>query len=196
MKTNICTIKRGGVGLKAILEEVEKVSAYNALEKKSALRLRLLAEELSGMLKELLENYEGKFWCESNGSSYELHVEVLVPEMKKELKESLIAVSRSKKNASASGIMGKIREAAQNMILSIDETPEVSGVMSDWHISDPDYYYTYAWTLNGYKSHTSQTQNKEAWDELERSIVAKLADDVIVGVKGRQVDIIIKKRFQ
>lgn len=195
MKTNICTIKKGGVGLKAVFEEVEKVSSYNALEHKNALRLRLLAEELSGMLKELLENYEGKFWCENDKNEYELHVEVLVPEMKKELKESLISVSKNKKNASATGIMGKIREAAQNMILSIDGTPEVTGVMSDWQISDPDYYYTYAWTLNGYKNHTKESHNEEAWDELERSIVAKLADDVIVGVKGRQVDIIIKKKF-
>jgi hypothetical protein len=37
--------------------------------------------------------------------------------------------------------------------------------------------------------------NKDEWDQLEKSIVAKLADGVIVGVKGKKVDIIIKKEF-
>ena len=34
------------------------------------------------------------------------------------------------------------------------------------------------------------------WDEFERSILVKLADDVVVGVKGKNVSIIIKKKFQ
>ena len=33
------------------------------------------------------------------------------------------------------------------------------------------------------------------WDQLEKSIVAKLADDVIVGVRGKKVEIIIIKEF-
>ena len=40
-----------------------------------------------------------------------------------------------------------------------------------------------------------ETDRKEYWDELEKSIVANLADDVIVGINGRVVDIVIKKRF-
>ena len=35
----------------------------------------------------------------------------------------------------------------------------------------------------------------EAWDEFERSIIAKVADDVVVGVKGKTVNISIKKNF-
>ena len=34
-----------------------------------------------------------------------------------------------------------------------------------------------------------------ALDELEKSIVARLADDVVVGVKGDRVDLIITKAF-
>ena len=47
--------------LEAVLNEVEKVTAYNGLENKKALRFRLLAEELVGMLKELSGCYEGDF---------------------------------------------------------------------------------------------------------------------------------------
>ena len=38
-------------------------------------------------------------------------------------------------------------------------------------------------------------EKKEAWDELEKSVITKIADDVIVGIKGRKVDIIVKKAF-
>ena len=39
------------------------------------------------------------------------------------------------------------------------------------------------------------SHDSEEWDQLEKSIVAKLADDVIVGVRGKKVEIIIKKKF-
>ena len=38
-------------------------------------------------------------------------------------------------------------------------------------------------------------KSEPAWDQLEKSIVAKLADDVIVGVKGKNAEIVIIKKF-
>ena len=73
MKSNVCEIKIGGSGLKNILVEVEKVTSYNCLEKKQALRLRLLAEELTGMLPELVKNFDGIFWLENEENKY-LHI--------------------------------------------------------------------------------------------------------------------------
>ena len=72
MKSNACVVKRGGLGLEKILTEVEKVTAYNGLQKKEALRLRLLAEELVGMLPELVKNFEGCFWLQNDEKKYEL----------------------------------------------------------------------------------------------------------------------------
>ena len=55
----------------------------------------------------------------------------------------------------------------------------------------------YAWTLEYYINQQRQRlpDNSGKWDELQKSIVAKLADDVIVGVRGKKVEIIIKKEF-
>ena len=74
MKSNICVIKRGGLGLENILREVEKVTDYNSLDQKEALRLRLLAEELVGMLPELVKNFEGCFWLQNNEKQYATRV--------------------------------------------------------------------------------------------------------------------------
>lgn len=196
MKSNVCTIKKGGVGLEGILAEVEKVTSYNELSPKEALRIRLLAEELTGMLAELVKRFSGVFWLQNDEKKYELHVELSVEGMSKEDKKALINVSASKKNASATGFMGKIREITENMLLHSDE-PSIPfdsfNYMSDYSM---DLHYSYAWTLDNYSNQCREKpEHKEEWDQLEKSIVAKLADDVIVGVRGKNVDIIIKKEF-
>lgn len=201
MKSNACVFKKGGDGLENILAEVEKVTAYNELSKTEALRLRLLAEELVGMLAELVKNFDGVFWLQNNENQYELHVELSVEGMKKEEKDAIIAVSASGKNAAAKGFMGKIREVAENMLLASDD-PDVGLACYQaqymYDCNDTKFYYSYAWTMDAYAAQyaaTAEKDSKEEWDQLEKSVVANLADDVIVGVRGKKVDIVIKKKF-
>ena len=56
----------------------------------------------------------------------------------------------------------------------------------------------YMWSLQRYKSALDGIEDMEtedAWDELEKSIVASIADDVQVSVKGSSVEIAIFKNF-
>ena len=36
---------------------------------------------------------------------------------------------------------------------------------------------------------------KEAWDELERSVIARLSDDVLIGIAGSHVEMTVLKSF-
>ena len=36
---------------------------------------------------------------------------------------------------------------------------------------------------------------QEDWDELEKSIVANIADDVKIGIAGQDVEMVITKKF-
>ncbi|MBQ2202799.1 MAG: hypothetical protein II412_09495 [Clostridia bacterium] len=54
MKTDVIEITANGTGFTRVLEETERAAAYRGLEPKQALRLRLLAEEMTGMLKTLV----------------------------------------------------------------------------------------------------------------------------------------------
>ena len=121
MKSNICELNKDLSCLEAVLAEVEKVTDYNGLEGKKALRIRLLAEELCGMLPGLVQNFEGRFWAENDGESYELHVELKADGMNLELRDDLISVSKSGKNAAAKGVMGKIRAVAETMLLAASD---------------------------------------------------------------------------
>ena len=207
MKSNICNLNEDLTCLKAVLDEVEKVTSYNVLEDKKALRLRLLAEELCGMLPGLIENFNGKFWAENDGEAYELHVELKADDMNIDLRDELISVSKSGKNAAAKGVMGKIRAVEETMLLSASDPtlqPLPAGEFYDYNgfnmgfgYIDPEISYEagyiYSWSLFNYK--TAVEEKEDEYAELERSIVAKLADDIIVGVRGKNVEIVVKKSF-
>ena len=206
MKSNICKLNEDLTCLGTVLAEVEKVTAYNGLENKKALRLRLLAEELCGMLPGLIENFSGKFWAENDGDDYKLHVELKADDMSIDLRDELISVSKSGKNAAAKGVMGKIRAVAETMLLAASD-PELSVPSGEYYdycgynmgfgYIDPtisyETGYVYSWSLYNYK--TAVEEKEDAYAELERSIVAKLADDIIVGVRGKNVEIVVKKSF-
>jgi hypothetical protein len=166
-----------------------------------------LAEELCGMLSGLIENFSGKFWAENEGSDYELHVELKADDMSFDLRDELISVSKSGKNAAAKGVMGKIRAVAETMLLAASDSSIdlPAGGFYDYHgynmgfgYIDPaiscETGYMYSWSLCNYKTAVEEKE-EDAYAELERSIVAKLADDIIVGVRGKKVEIIVKKSF-
>ena len=205
MKSNICNLNKDLTCLEAVLSEVEKVTAYNGLENKKALRLRLLAEELCGMLPGLVANFSGEFWAENDGDNYELHVELKAEDMNIDVRDELISVSKSGKNAAAKGVMGKIRAVAETMLLAATDPtlpmPLAVGEFYDYHgynmgfgYVDPSMAmetgYVYSWSLYSYKTAVEEKE-KDAYAELERSIVAKLADDIIVGVRGNHVEIVV-----
>ena len=184
--------------LEAIFTEVEKCAAYHQLNQTATLRLRLLAEEMVEMLPSLLENAEGSFWLENNGKKFELHLSVKANRVDLDARDKLIAISTSGKNAAAVGIMGKIRAAAETMLLA---SQDVAGLVDFADMDNLDMVasgaYSLQWSLRYYAQNVKKdAENKEAWDELEKSVIANLADDVIVGVKGNQVDIIVCKEFQ
>ena len=215
MKSTVINISNEVGNIAAILEETQKVSAYEALDKKQALRLRLLAEELVGMLKELSGNFEGQFWAQVEDRNVELIASIFViDEMDNKTKKGFINVSSEKKNAAAKGIMGKIRDVVENMMypenasytsyyMSQACADGMLGVNSQCENGDTSkenvdnivdgLMLDSSWSLNQYK--TKQRDKDEPWDEIEKSIIANIADDVTVSVKGKKVEIKIAKRF-
>ncbi|MBR3731194.1 MAG: hypothetical protein IKQ61_07120 [Spirochaetales bacterium] len=193
MKSDVCKLTKDAASLSAVLSETEKAAAYAGLDHKQTNRMRLLAEELIGMLPELLAFSNGEFWVESDGKEFELHA-ALTPDdaMTMFRREQLLSVSKSGKNIAAKGIMNKIRLAAQFMMLDYDSVAE--------RVSVPLEFYRYGmiehpvWSLEKYSEEAKKAQG-EPWDELEKSIIANIADDVLVGVQGKRVDIIVKKAF-
>ena len=197
MRSNVCRIEKGTKDLDAILRESERVAEYNGLDHKETLQLRLLCEEIDGMLPYIIDEFEGDFWIDYEDGVCKVNVSVKIPELDSGKKSELIGVSKSKKNAAAVGIVGKIRSAIEDFFLAPDST-ESLGCAASVFLPAAGYSegvdYSYLWSLNQYRGAVKEEQVEE-WDELEKSVIASVADDVIVGIKGKRADIVVVKRF-
>ena len=74
MKSDVITVSGRGSRMEAALEQVDKVIAYKGLSGKNALHLRLLAEEMMGLMRSVTGAREGQFWIEEEDQEYRLHL--------------------------------------------------------------------------------------------------------------------------
>jgi hypothetical protein len=197
MKSNVCRINKGTKDLAAILKESEKVAVYNELSHKQTLQLRLICEEIDGMLPKIIDDFDGDFWIEFEKGVCKVIASIKFAEFSIEKKEELIKIAKNSKNAAAVGITGKIRSFVEDMLLDDVNIPSYSIYSESMCIATSfgeDMNYPYMWTLENYKNNTKK-EKEEAWDEPEKSVIASVADDIVVGVKGKRADIIITKKF-
>lgn len=173
------------------------------LDKKDRLRLDLLVEETLGMVKTVLDDFYGQIWFSAEGKACEIHLEATA-HMNANRKDELLSVSSTGKNAAKSGFMAKLGEMISGALHNAGKTMGTYGqTMNYGIIYNPNMMSASSdllpiWTLQTYRTDLSQDRSsdaEEAWDELEKSIVAKLADDILVGVKGDRIELVISKVF-
>ena len=196
MISNICKIEKGSKDLYAILKESEQVALYNGLNEKQTLQLRLICEEIDGMLPNVIDDFCGDFWIEYENGVCKVNACIDIPELTSNKKDELIKISKNQKNALAVGIVGKIRSAIEDLFLDTEifKQYDMSTLFNEGVEYSVGLTPSYSWSLNKYRT-VVKKENKEDWDELEKSIIANLADDIIVGVKGKQATIVVVKKF-
>ena len=176
------------------------------LDKRDTLRLDLLVEETLGMVKATLEDFYGQIWFTADGKACEIHFEATA-DMDADRKDRLLDLSSTGKNAAAKGFMAKLGEVISGAMHGFGRTMDAYGQESMKYgiVHTPSPMSGNAdmmtiWTLQTYRDDLNQASGsgsaaEEALDELEKSIVAKIADDVVVGVKGDRINLVIKKSF-
>ena len=184
----------------------ESFAEQAGLDGRNALRLELLVEETLGMVKTMLDSFYGQIWFTADGRDVEIHFEATA-DMNADKKEELLSVSSTGKNVAAKGFMAKLGEMISGALHSAGRSIDAYGqeTMKYGVVHTPELMAAYPdmmtiWTLQTYRVDLDQARTdgdfaEEAWDELEKSIVAKLADDVAVGVRGDRIDLVIRKRF-
>jgi hypothetical protein len=197
MRSSVCKIEKGTGDLSAILAESEKVSEYIGLDRKEAMKLRLICEEIDGLLPNITDEFEGDFWIDHEDGVCKVNVSIRIPEFNAKKKKELISLANDKRNAAATGIIGKIRNAIENFFLSEGSTDALDASSITFHTAtgySEGVDYSYLWSLQQYKD-TMEKDETETWDELEKSVITSVADDVIVSIRGNSADIVIVKSF-
>ena len=130
-------------------------------------------------------------------------------------KLDVLSLSSSGKNALVHGFMGKLKDMIETGILSYESVmklnQEYNGVSINYAgigaytdvsaASNPAAMAGFMWSMVDYRNALKEDKDSNegsrlAWDELEKSIVASISDDVIVGVQKNKVQITIVYRMK
>ena len=194
MKSKVYKLTNDRTKIEEVLDEAEKIAIYSGLSDKDSFKLRLLTEELFSILPGLITYIDGTFFIENNNGEFTLNIDASLNTDMTHDTEKLRALSTNlPKKEVPKGIMAKIRYAFEVMLteykdIAIPYSHYAMGLKTDIGI------YSTAWSLNQYIEAAREKQD-DSWSELETSIIAKIADEVIVGIKEDQVSIQVSKKF-
>ena len=197
-------ISNTGENMNAALDLTEKTAKSMGLSSRDTMRLRLLAEEMMSMVRAITGSFTAEYWLEHEGSSCKL-----VLSAKSDLdygkRSEFLSVSTTGKNTAKVGLMEKIRGIFEAGLYGMEQSFAAQaeygvGMYSAGMMGAVDAGMTeaiYSWSMQKYRSdiENSKTENPDAWDELEKSIIANIADEVNVGVRRDSVELIVRKKF-
>ena len=206
MTTDKIHITEGEECMNRILKEAERLAEYEKYGPKDSIRLRLLAEEAVGMVKGIVGNLNADIWFDGDQEISTVCVKGTT-EMDRSKFDELMSVSSTGSNTLAKGLMGKISEVIQLTFMNpgdISKYDLLNYGMVAPGLDEPDLYsyqmmQSNLWSLKQYREglfdHKEESDDSaQAWDEMEKSIVGNLADDIQVGINRGTVEIkIIRK---
>ena len=203
-RTHKITLTNLGVGMEEALRVTEQLVVCQGLDHRSALQLRLLAEELFNMLRNIVGDVTASYWILVRESIYELHMRTQIT-MTHQIREELLGISTRGENDAARGFMGRLLDKIFLRYLQTDGNPDLKVADQEDLTPDPEAgpagsepEITEEWNMSEYRSDMDSRRGQSAeameqWDELEKSIIARLADEVKVSMRGTNVEITIVK---
>jgi len=207
MKSEVFMLNSDAGRMAAARYATEEFARDLGLDRHSALRLDLLTEETLGLVKALVDDFYGQLWFEAEGGRCQIHLQATA-DMNADRREELLSVSSTGRNAAARGFMAKLRDVFSGAMHSFGRSMDDYGrEVTRYGMVNPADVGGFAvdamvpiWSLQAYREGLEEQRELDeeagmAWDELEKSIVGKLADDVIVGVKGDRIEMVIVKDF-
>ncbi len=190
-----------------LLREAEFFAGNMNLTDRESLRFRLLTEETMSMVRQITGKHVMTLKFIGEGKKCTIHLAILT-EVDSYVRENLLDLSKSGKNEAAKGVLGKMRDVVDRFLAARDSDltdmpPEyMQGYMMMGMPSGFDYEMNEAfyWTLDNYRASVEDEKGTgeeadEDWDELEKSVVANLADDVRIGIQGKHVTVDVIKKF-
>jgi hypothetical protein len=174
-------------------EIAEEFADRNRLRGRERFYLGLMVEETMSMALSMMKHFEGELWIENAGKGYRVILEAAVREGEPERNVPGEPV----------GFMAKIAEMMDcgYVFENAADVPEaLAGMLPDYMSygmrgTGDGPCFAGEWSLSACRR-TLEEKKHEAGagliqDELEKSIVARIADDVTVGIKGQRLRLVL-----
>ena len=201
-------ISNTGSGMQDALNLTEHIAGVMSLNERNKFHARLLAEELLSMVRAITGEFNAEYWLEAENKTCTLHLEAKA-DLDYSKKRELISASTQGTNTAQRGIMERIRDIIEAGLYNIQEGFNIqaeygTGMFNYGAIGITDSGMSeaiYSWSMQKYKDdlkeeHEDSESDSEAWDELEKSIIANIADDVKVGINRDGIELTIYKTFR
>lgn len=193
-------VNNTGSGMPEALSLSEEAAGLLNLSMKDSLRARLLAEETLSMVRTVAGTFSADFWIELEERTFTIHLEAK-SELDYPKRQELLSVSTTGENTARLGIMDKIRGMIEAGIYGVEESFRLqaeygTGMFSYGALGVPDDGMAealYSWSMQKYKDDVAD--DDDSVDELEKSIIANVADDVQVGIRKDSVSLVVVKKF-
>lgn len=202
MRTKKIYVSYDGTGREEALRAAEDFADAKGLTAKGRIHIRLITEELLGMVQTIGGRFFAYYSIDDDESCYRIHLSAQV-EMDHSKKEAFIGSSTTGKNSAAKGIINKLKDVYQTFMLNYKDILQEQNDLDFYGsgIYNSGTLETFGtgtvWSLqkyrSGVKADKENGQSLEEWDELERSIIANLADDISVGIVKNSVEMIVTK---
>lgn len=176
-----------------MVEMLKAFAAKTGIKGRDYQHMGLLTEETLGMANQMLKNFQGELWLEGTPSGYDIVLEADV----------LPGSGQAAPAAHPHGFMAKIAEMLNCSYIfdNAQDLPEdLAGMLPDYMSygakeEKDSPVWAGSWSLSAYRYSLEQRRAEKgteiALDELEKSIVAKLADEVTIGIHGRRIRMVI-----
>ena len=207
MKTDVITVYSDLRGREEAMATAERFAEYNRIKGKDAMHLRLLTEETICMIHGILDDFRADFWLETEQTKRGLLCRICLSADKqanRKQEKHILSVSTSGRNENAKGIVGRIREVLRHSLQTESSEDEqflksindacigIGTGSSSYPTPSADF-----WSLSLYRQNLSEKKDdkSEEWDELEKSIISRLADEVKVWLENDKTEVVIEKYF-
>lgn len=174
------------------LSEIQRAADYCGFGNKTSEKIRLISEEMILSTDFVLNKFDGKMWAETNKDKFEVHLAIEGLFTNDEKKELTSYKNSNGKDVYKKSFFSKIGDIITEN-LAADNMPLDLSMHSELYASstvNPDIMAFRTTYMSEYYKNYEPERETDEYSEIEKKIISKIADDVIVRAKTGFVEIV------
>ena len=172
------------------LELVERTVTYIGYPREFGERMRLLAEELIGAIRFVLEETSATLWVNTDQTNMEIHLR-LEGLLSDAARRKLVDISKCRCNEPPKGLFSRIGAFFSDAFMT--DAAEYVPLFMDGNEPIGSYYMPLS-LMSGYHTAASDIPNDD-FKDLEANLLRGLADDVTVCARPSRAEVTVVKRL-